>query len=109
MIHYVAPIRHSGVKYQYIGGLKVAPACQGQGVGSTLMKWSTDKADEEAVYSWVSSSMDGHNVYARAGFMEVGRQELRLNDYAQEVRRKVENEDGEEVEQEQDWGVYIWR
>ncbi|KAG0295347.1 hypothetical protein BGZ98_001428 [Dissophora globulifera] len=107
MNHYVSHLMPPGVKCRIIIGLGVAPEYQGQGVGSALMKWGTDKADEEGVYTWVSSSMDGHQAYAKAGYIEVGRLELRLDDYAQGVRRKVKNEDGEEVEQ--DWGVYIWR
>ncbi|KAF8923980.1 acyl-CoA N-acyltransferase [Dissophora ornata] len=107
MTHYVDHLMPQGTKCRYVYGLTVAPGYQGQGIGSALLKWGTDKADQEGVFCFVSSSMDGWRAYAKAGFVEVGRQELRLDDYAQGIQRKVKGEDG--VEREEEWGMYIWR
>ncbi|KAI1317113.1 hypothetical protein EDD11_009000 [Mortierella claussenii] len=93
MTHFVDHLMPPGAQCRFICGLNVAPAYQSQGIGSALMKWGTDKADQEGVYSWVSSSMDGTPAYEKAGFREVGKLELKLDDYAQGVKRKVRSED----------------
>ncbi|KAF9173743.1 hypothetical protein BGX21_010228 [Mortierella sp. AD011] len=107
MTHYMKHLMPPGTKCRIIYGVNVAPAYQGQGVGSALLKWGTDKADQDGVFCWVSSSMGAWPTYAKAGFVEVGRLELTLDDYAQGVKWNVKNDEGEETEQ--DWGVYIWR
>jgi len=107
MTHYIDHLMPPGTQCRLINRMNVAPGYQGQGIGSALIKWGTDKADADGVFCWVSSSMDGYHVYAKAGFVEVGRQELCLDDYAQGVKRRVLGDDGKEVEE--DWGVYVWR
>ncbi|KAF9106042.1 hypothetical protein BGX27_009341 [Mortierella sp. AM989] len=107
MTHYVGYLMPPGAKCRFIYSMNVAPAYQSQGIGSALMKWGTDKADQEVVFCWVSSSMEGTPAYEKAGFVEVGKLELKLDDYAQGVRRKVKSNDG--VETEEEWGMYIWR
>ncbi|KAF9342660.1 hypothetical protein BGX26_007079 [Mortierella sp. AD094] len=107
MTHYMNHLMPPGTKCRIIYGMNVAPAYQSQGIGSALLKWGTDKADQEGVFCWVSSSMGGWPAYAKSGFVEIGRLELTLDDYAQGVKWRVKNHEGEETEQ--DWGVYIWR
>ena len=102
MSYYCEILMPKGAQCRIIYGCCVAPAYQGQGVGSALMKWATDLADQDQVYSWVSSSMGALGAYAKAGYVEVGRLELRLDDYAQGVKWK--QEDGSEKE----WGTYFW-
>lgn len=107
MGHFMSALMPEGARCRIIHSMSVAPEYQGKGIGGALVRWGTDKADEDGVYCLVSSSMDGYHVYEKAGFVEVGRQDLCLDDYAQGVRRKVKNERGEDVEQH--WGRYIWR
>ncbi|KAF9303666.1 hypothetical protein BGZ74_003292 [Mortierella antarctica] len=107
MTHFTDLLMPPGTKCRIICGMSVAPAYQSQGIGSALMKRGTDRADEDGVFCWVSSSMSGWPAYAKAGFVEVGRLELKLDDYAQGVKRKLIDADGKEVEEE--WGVYVWR
>ncbi|KAF9117628.1 hypothetical protein BGW39_001998 [Mortierella sp. 14UC] len=102
MNHYVELLMPEGCQCRFVCGMSVAPAYQGQGIGSALLKWGTDLADADQVYSWVSSSMGGWPAYAKAGFVEVGRLELNLDDYAQGI--KWNQEDGSE----KDWGTYYW-
>ncbi|GJJ72860.1 hypothetical protein EMPS_05218 [Entomortierella parvispora] len=102
MSHYCGLLMPRGAQCRVIYGCSVAPSYQGQGVGSALMKWVTDHADQDQVYSWVSSSMGAKGAYAKAGYVEVGRLELRLDDYAQGIKWK--QEDGSEKE----WGTYFW-
>ncbi|KAF9909586.1 hypothetical protein BX616_011126 [Lobosporangium transversale] len=109
MVHYSKYIMVPGIKCRYIYGISVAPAYQGQGIGSALLKWGTDKADEEGVSCWVSSSMSGWPAFAKAGFVEVGRLELNLDDYAQGIKRKIRSGEDSVVKREEDWGTYIWR
>lgn len=99
MTHYIAHLMPAGTSCRFISRMSVDPGYQGQGVGSALVRWGTDRADTDGVYCWVSSSMDGYHVYEKAGFVEVGRQELVLDDYAQGVKREM----GE------DWGLYVWK
>jgi GNAT superfamily N-acetyltransferase len=99
MSHYVAHLVPEGTACRYIVMMSVAPAYQGLGVGSALLKWGTEKADADGVFCWVSSSMGGYLVFEKAGFVEVGRQALVLDHYAQGVKTA---EGGE-------WGVYVWR
>ncbi|KAF9122226.1 hypothetical protein BG015_005622 [Linnemannia schmuckeri] len=102
MNHYVQLLMPEGCQCRFVCGMSVAPAYQGQGIGSALLKWGTDLADKDQVYSWVSSSMGGWPAYANAGFVEVGRLELNLDDYAQGI--KWDQGDGSE----KDWGTYYW-
>ncbi|KAG0346233.1 hypothetical protein BG004_002132 [Podila humilis] len=107
MQHYVSLLMPTETVCRFICGLSVAPAHQGRGIGSALIKWGTDKADEEGVFCWVSSSMGAVPAYAKAGFKEVGKLQLTLDDYAQGRSRQVVGVSGEIVEEP--WGDYVWR
>ncbi|KAJ7878431.1 hypothetical protein B0H13DRAFT_1722326 [Mycena leptocephala] len=86
-----------GGKNMYIFGISVDPAEQGKGVGSALLKFGTDMCDEHQCYAWVHASVAGYPVFYKAGFREIGRLEVNLDDYA--------DGDGKE----QDWGMYTFR
>jgi L-amino acid N-acyltransferase YncA len=83
--------------------INIAPLYQGQGVGTALIKQGTKIADEVGAKSWVSSSHDGYRVFERCGFREVGRLEVRLDDFVD-----VDDED-EEDGGKREWGEYVWR
>ncbi|KUJ21924.1 uncharacterized protein LY89DRAFT_389109 [Mollisia scopiformis] len=98
MTHYSSLLTPPGVRCLILMGINVAPSHQSHGVGSSLIRWGTRLADEQRVYTWVSSSHDGYRAFEKCGFREVGRLELSLDDF-------VEDEGvGEEK-----WGEYVWR
>lgn len=97
MSHYstllTPPSSQTQTKCLILLALNILPSHQGLGIGSSLIKWGTDLADAEGAYSWVSSSHDGYRVFEKAGYVEVGRLSVRLDDFVEE---------GE-------WGEYVWR
>ncbi|KAF9435828.1 hypothetical protein BGZ76_005431 [Entomortierella beljakovae] len=103
MTHYMDHLMPPGTKCRIICGISIPPEYQSKGIGSALLKWGTDQADQDGVFCCVSSSMSGWPAFAKGGFVEVGRLELNLDDYAQGVKWKKDNNE------ETDWGVYIWR
>ncbi|KAJ6506797.1 acyl-CoA N-acyltransferase, partial [Mycena sanguinolenta] len=91
-----------GGKNMYIFGISVDPVEQKKGVGSALLKYGTDMCDEHQCYAWVHSSMAGYVAFKKAGFKEIGRLEVNLDDYADGVKW-IKNG------KEEDWGTYIFR
>ncbi|CZR57133.1 uncharacterized protein PAC_07022 [Phialocephala subalpina] len=89
-----------------IWGINILPTHQSLGIGSRLISFGTSIADKEGVYSWVSSSDKGYRAFEKAGYREVGRLQLDLDDFAFDGEGKRvldgESEDGK-------WGVYVWR
>jgi GNAT superfamily N-acetyltransferase len=47
------------------------PEKQGLGVGSTMVKWGCDLADEEGLPSYLEATPAGYPVYQKLGFEEV--------------------------------------
>jgi GNAT superfamily N-acetyltransferase len=70
-----------GSKCIIITRLQVALAAQGKGVGTALVKWSTDEADKHGVYMWVHSS-EAYRVYEKSGFDTVGTLDVDMDAYA---------------------------
>lgn len=83
-------------KCMYIVATSVAPAHQGQGVGSALIRWGTAQADQDRVDCWVHSSDSGWKAFEKNGFKEKRRLDLELDEYANEPR-------------EGGWGKYTFR
>lgn len=77
-----------GSKYVILVAIPVLPAYQRQGVGSALIRWGTNIADEEGVYCWVFSSNQGWVAFQKLGFGEVGRLEVELDEFAEELRNQ---------------------
>lgn len=69
-------------KYVHFNTLVVDPAAQGHGVGTALVRWVTDKADEHGIYCWLQSSQVAHNIYLKAGFKDVGSFAVDLREFA---------------------------
>ncbi|KAJ7076018.1 hypothetical protein B0H15DRAFT_865156 [Mycena belliarum] len=91
-----------GRKNMYIIGISVDPVEQGKGVGKALLRYGQDMCDEHQCFAWVHGSMAGAPVFLKAGFKEIGKLELNLDDYADGVKWV---KDGKE----QDWGTYTFR
>lgn len=71
-----------GTKCMFVVSLCVAPKWQSQGVGSTLLRWGTERADAAGVFIWVHSSADAWPMYAKHGFETVGTLDVDLDRYA---------------------------
>ena len=52
--------------------LATRPEYRGQGIASRLLRWGMERAAEEKVPVFLSSSPAGKSVYERAGFEEKG-------------------------------------
>jgi len=98
MQRWVAKLMPKGCKCIVITGIRVVPAAQGKGVGTAMLKWATDKADEAAVYMWVHASEAGRRLFEKGGFEELGSLEVDLDEWAPQPRG-----DGEQ------WGTYVLR
>lgn len=51
----------------------MAPAFQGKGAGSQMIRWATEQADREGVEAFLEASPDAVALYERHGFHEGGR------------------------------------
>lgn len=51
----------------------VSPKYQGQGAGSQILRWGTEKADQQGVEAYLDASPDAVKLYERHGFREVGK------------------------------------
>lgn len=85
-------------------GLSVDPRYQGRGIGSQLMKWATDQADEHGAFMWVHSSESGWPFYAKHGFEETDTLTIDLDEWAVGPPPK----DGLFGDREK-WGTYTFR
>lgn len=69
---WMAYLMPPGTKCMYIVSIAVAPAHQGNGVGSALIQRGTVVADVEGVLCWVHASEAGARALGKAGFVETG-------------------------------------
>ena len=72
----------AGEQYIHFDTLVVDPTAQGRGVGTGLVRWVTDKADEQGIYCWLRSSRAAHSIYLKAGYKDVGSFKLDLSEFA---------------------------
>ncbi|CAF9937254.1 MAG: hypothetical protein ALECFALPRED_007154 [Alectoria fallacina] len=85
-------------EYIHFTTLVVDPAAQGHGVGTALVRWVTDNADEHGIYCWLQSSQAAHGIYLKAGFKDVGSFEVDLREFAPGGKRGGWG-----------WGLYKYR
>ena len=76
-------IMANGARCMIIVGISVHPDHQGRGVGSALVKYGTDIADEEGVFCWVHSSEAGVRNFVKSGFVEVDHLTIDLDYWAE--------------------------
>lgn len=88
-------------KYIHFDTLVVDPAAQGHGVGTALVRWVTDKADEHGLYCWLQSSQAAHGIYLKAAFKDVGSFEVDLREFAPGGKEGAPGGWG--------WGMYKFR
>ena len=101
-----AQLSPAGVPHLVLVAVAVEPLYQGLGIGTALVGYGIEFADGEGVYSWVSASDTGAGWFGGKDFVEVGRLEVELDEYARRddgsVTGNGEGEDGL-------WGAYCWR
>ncbi|KAJ0371696.1 hypothetical protein COL26b_009470 [Colletotrichum chrysophilum] len=106
MQYWVNRLQPEGCRCRIVISCVVHPDFQGKGIGSRLIRWGTEKVDQEGTYCWVQSSMGGVPAYEKYGFREVGRLEANLDVYAEG------NKPGERYEKitgsADSWGKYEW-
>jgi hypothetical protein len=103
MTRWMAKIMPPGTKCRYLHSCVVHPSYQSRGVGLALIRWGTEKADKDGVFCWVHSSDGGQFAFQKAGFEEIERLEVDLDEFATAPRKGVEGmEDGK-------WGKYVFR
>ncbi|KAK2811687.1 hypothetical protein FQN50_002033 [Emmonsiellopsis sp. PD_5] len=57
-----------GVRHAFLGGIATHPAYQRLGVGSAIVKYGTDIADEANAPCWLEASPEGYGLYKKFGF-----------------------------------------
>ncbi|KAJ5527165.1 acetyltransferase [Penicillium frequentans] len=76
-----------GARYLILQALAVNPDDQRQGVGSQLVKWGVERADEERIACWCHASPAGNQLYLKSGFQELGSDEYDLGEVGKYVFR----------------------
>ncbi|KAF9871365.1 acetyltransferase [Colletotrichum karsti] len=106
MQYWVCRLMPEGCRCRIVVSCVVHPDFQGKGVGSRLIRWGTDKADQEGSFCWVQSSMSAVAAYEKYGFREIGSLEADLNIYAEGIMpgERYEGITGDR----ESWGTYQW-
>lgn len=74
-------------RYLILQALAVNPDDQRQGVGSQLVKWGVQRADEERFSCWCHASPAGNQLYVKSGFQELGSDEYDLEEFGKYIFR----------------------
>lgn len=70
-----------GKAFFLMGILVTMPEYQGKGIGSSLLRWGLEVADEKGVECWIDASPMGVELYKRLGFVEVDYIDVELGAY----------------------------
>ncbi|KAF8866751.1 hypothetical protein BDZ45DRAFT_768523 [Acephala macrosclerotiorum] len=108
MSHYSSLLTPPDSKCCILVAINLLPSYQSLGIGSRLISFGTSIADQEGIYSWVSNSDKGYRAFEKAGYKEVGRLELCLDDFAED-EEGMGVRDGESEGGDGRWGDYVWR
>lgn len=57
-------------EHYYLDTLAVHPAFQRRGVGSMLVRWGVERAEEDGVGVYLDASRDGKRLYEKCGFVD---------------------------------------
>ncbi|KAJ5803023.1 acetyltransferase [Penicillium pulvis] len=76
-----------GARYLILQALAVSPNDQCQGIGSQLVKWGVERADEERIACWCHASPAGNQLYLKSGFQELGSDKYDLGEFGKYVFR----------------------
>ncbi|EEU45810.1 uncharacterized protein NECHADRAFT_78691 [Fusarium vanettenii 77-13-4] len=72
-----ATYKHAaGEEYWFLSTIATAKEAQRRGVGSALMQFGVDKADEEGWMAYLNSSPEGKGLYEKFGFEVVDESEI---------------------------------
>lgn len=67
--------------YIFMRLLVVLPPYQGKGIGTRLLRWGLEQADQLGVNVWIDASPAGLGLYKKLGWEEVSTLEIRLNEW----------------------------
>ncbi|KAF4833380.1 hypothetical protein CGCTS75_v003980 [Colletotrichum tropicale] len=87
-----------GKRYAVLQGLATDPAYQRRGIATKLIQAGLEEIDNEGLACWIHASPSSYGVYAKVGFVEVGRNEYDLDEWAPGGRQDDNR-----------WGRYIFR
>lgn len=73
-----------GKDFFLMGLLVTLPEYRGKGIGSSLLQWGLDAADEKGVECWIDASPMGVELYKRMGWVEVDHVDVDLGKYGGE-------------------------
>ncbi|SLM40980.1 GNAT domain [Lasallia pustulata] len=73
-----------GKDFFLMGVLVTLPEYQGKGIGSSLLQWGLEIADEKGVECWIDASPMSVELYKRLGWVEVDHVDLDLGKYGGE-------------------------
>ena len=82
MAAWMEEVMPPGTRCLYVVGLSVAPAFQGRGAGSALLRWGTRVCDDRGVFAWVHSSEPAWPMYERRGFRTTRSLDVDLDEYS---------------------------
>ena len=67
-----------------LGLLEVHPDYQRKGAGKMLVEWGVDAADRLGLPCWLQATPQGHGLYRKYGFVDVGKMDIDMSKYGGE-------------------------